>query len=109
MIRKTESFDNFSPEELGERIRKARTKQNLTLESVSEQFGMYHGQLSRIERGQFARVTPRVQKICTFLQIRPDDVDVEALCVRLRSTIRTAQAAKAMNAFLDAVEAAQNH
>lgn len=68
---------------------------------------MYHGQLSRIERGQFVNVTQRVQNICTFLGVAEDQVDVEVLCSRLRSTIRTRQAAKALSAFFDAVEAAQ--
>lgn len=108
MIRKAASFDNLAPSQLGERIRRARIAKGLALKQVAAEAQMYHGQLSRIERGLFVKITPRVHNICTFLGMKPDDVDVEALCTRLRSTIRTKQAEKAMSAFLDAVDAVQD-
>lgn len=107
MIRSPSDLDNLSPIELGRRIRRAREDRRLTLAALAARTGVHHSQLSRFERGQFRLNGKNVRKICKELNIGPGSVDVDYLCERVRTSIRTAKAARAMNAFLDAVDGVQ--
>ncbi|MCO4095335.1 MAG: helix-turn-helix transcriptional regulator [Acidovorax sp.] len=108
MIRSPSDLDNLTPAELGHRIRKAREARNLTLSELMRRTGVHHSQLSRIERGQFRLNGKNVRKICKALGIGPGSVDIDFLCARVRLTIRTTKAERAMNAFLDAVDGVQS-
>ncbi len=63
---------------LGRRIMKARKDRGFTLKQVGEQIGVHYTQISRIERGDTARLSKNVQKICKFLSVTVDvDLSVE--------------------------------
>jgi transcriptional regulator with XRE-family HTH domain len=54
---------------LGTRIKEARTKARLTLEEAARDIPMHHGQLSRVERGQFKTLSRNVLTLCKTLRI----------------------------------------
>ena len=54
---------------LGERLRVARQSIYGTLKSAERATGVNHGQISRIERGDFCTVSPNVQLLCNNLQV----------------------------------------
>jgi transcriptional regulator with XRE-family HTH domain len=55
---------------LAQRIREARKARNLTLLDLAKATKVNHGQISRMERGQFATKSNNVRIICTFLKIK---------------------------------------
>lgn len=54
---------------LGQQLKNARVEKALTLSQVASNTGVYHGHISRIERGQMATINNSVRKLCTFLKI----------------------------------------
>ena len=107
MIRGHSDIGN-SLQALGRRIERARRASGLTLEQAAARAGVHHSQLSRIERGQFRLIGNNVRKICRVLGVDLDGVDHDFLCERVRATIRSPQAARAMNAFLDVINSAES-
>ncbi len=54
---------------LGRRLRAAREKRLFTLVQLADAVGVDHGQISRIERGEFKTYSKNVHKLCTFLSV----------------------------------------
>ncbi|WP_157641673.1 helix-turn-helix domain-containing protein [Burkholderia ubonensis] len=54
---------------LGAELRRARVAKKDTLVSAAEKAKIDVGQLSRIERGQFKRISKNLQKYANYLQI----------------------------------------
>jgi transcriptional regulator with XRE-family HTH domain len=54
---------------LGRRIMKARKDLGLSLTYLGERVGVHYTQISRIERGDTARLGKNMQKICKYLNI----------------------------------------
>lgn len=75
---------------------------------------MHHSQLSRLERGQFKRLSGNVQLICSYLHIKPHEsmaasADVAQLHARLDALVSRAPKGAAMvAALLDALDALQS-
>jgi transcriptional regulator with XRE-family HTH domain len=51
------------PQDIGRQLRAARKALGLTLIEVQTDTGVNVGQLSRFERGEFARLSPNLQKV----------------------------------------------
>jgi transcriptional regulator with XRE-family HTH domain len=94
--------------EIGLRMRQARMAQGLTLEQLAVSCGGDHSRISKIERGQFARLSPYVQSLCTAMNIDPESPDggtPQALHARLDRLIREKPgAAAALQAVFDALD-----
>lgn len=43
------------------------------MQDLAAQCGMHHSQISRLERGQFTRLSGNVQIICSYLHIKPHE------------------------------------
>ncbi|EKJ8514541.1 helix-turn-helix domain-containing protein [Pseudomonas aeruginosa] len=54
---------------LGIQLRKARKARGMTLTSLSEEVGVHHSQISRMERGEVVTANKSLQKICKFLGV----------------------------------------
>ena len=93
------------PPELGARIKHARLQRGLSLVEVEVRTGVDHSQQSRIERGDFKRFGPNVQKLCKFFGQSPIAGEVDTLRVRLERAVLNAQTRRALEAVLDAVDA----
>ncbi|AZR35201.1 helix-turn-helix domain-containing protein [Xanthomonas vasicola] len=52
---------------LGSRMRRSRRSRGLTIVQLSKLTGVDPGQISKLERGQMATMSPNVQKICISL------------------------------------------
>lgn len=55
---------------LGAQMRIARLRGKMTLIRLSKQTGVDAGQISKMERGQMATLSPNVLKICNFLALQ---------------------------------------
>lgn len=51
---------------IGRELREARKSRGLTLKRVEAETGVNVGQLSRFERGEFARLSPNLQKVMGY-------------------------------------------
>lgn len=54
---------------LGARIKEARSKARVTLKTAAKDVPMHHGQLSRVEQGQFKTLSVNVLMLCKSLRI----------------------------------------
>lgn len=108
MCKMTNRMDQAEAVALGARLRRARVAQGLTLSQVAKGCDCDHTRVSKIERGQFAVLNGKVQKICTFVRVDPsksDGLSVPALHARLdRLLVARPDAAAAVQAFFDALE-----
>lgn len=96
------------PQDLGARIRSARLSRDLSLLEVQAKTGVNHGQQSRIERGDFKRYGSNVQKLCNFYELAPAVPELEVLRVRLEQAVQRAPTRRALQAVLDAIDAARS-
>lgn len=104
------------PEEalvLGAQMRLARKRLGLTLLDLTEQTGVSHSQISRIERGLFKGASKNVLILCKFLNIEGAPIssaeDPHHLALRLeRLASSSPRWRSVVAAFAEALEAAQN-
>jgi transcriptional regulator with XRE-family HTH domain len=104
------------PEEaaaLGAQMRLARKKLGLTLLKLTEQTGVSHSQISRIERGLFKGASKNVQILCKSLNIEGALIssveEPQQLALRLeRLASSSPRWRSVVAAFAEALEAAQN-
>lgn len=98
---------------LGTQIKMSRQSRSLSIQDVATQCGTHHSQLSRLERGQFKRLSGNVQIVCSFLQIKPHELiasstGVAQLHARLDALVnRDPRSAAILAALLDALDTLQ--
>lgn len=90
------------------RIKTARLSRGLTLTEVQAKTGVDYTQQSRIERGDFKRYGPNVQKLCRFLGVTPSATELERLRTRLEEAVSRSPSRRALEAVLDAIDAAHD-
>ena len=94
--------------EIGRRLRQARLARGISLKQVAGTCGGDHTRVSKIERGQFASLSPYVQRLCNHMHIdpeAPDEASPQALHARLDRLIRKKSgAAAALQAVFDALD-----
>ena len=98
---------------LGAQMRYARKKLGFTLQNVTEQTGISHSQISRIERGLFKGTSKNVQILCRLLNIESTIFssveEPQFLAQRLERLASTSPLWKSVvAAFAEALEAAQS-
>lgn len=100
---------------LGAQIKMSRQSRSLSMQDVATQCGMHYSQLSRLERGQFKRLSGNVQITCSFLQIHPHEsvassTGVAQLHARLDALVsRDPRSVAILTALLDAIDTLQSH
>lgn len=100
---------------LGAQIKMSRQSRSLSMQEVATQCGMHHSQLSRLECGQFKRLSGNVQVVFSFLQIKPHELvasstGVAQLHARLDALVnRDPRSAVLLAALLDALDTLQPH
>jgi transcriptional regulator with XRE-family HTH domain len=76
---------------LGARLRQARLSCHETLEVLASATGVHHGQISRIERGEFRTISPNVQNLCDKLRVPSFSpvcrLDAESLALKLTAVV----------------------
>jgi len=94
---------------LGAQVRASRLRRGLTLTSLGDAVGVHYSQISRLERGQVATLSPNVQKICKYLSIREPSAagaraqqDLAARVEALRRSIP--EAGRVLEALINALE-----
>jgi transcriptional regulator with XRE-family HTH domain len=98
---------------LGAQIKLSRQRRALSLQDAAALCGMHHSQLSRLERGQFKRLSQNVQTACELLHIRPHEsvapsAGVARLHARLDALVsRNPKSADVLVALLDALDSLQ--
>jgi transcriptional regulator with XRE-family HTH domain len=97
---------------LGATIKAARLERSLTLQSLARECGMHHSQLSRLERGQFTRLSENVQVACSKLHIPANEVASNPSVAQLHARIdalvtREPRTVEVLAALLDALDAMQ--
>lgn len=106
-------LDQTQAEFLGTQFRLARQSRALSIQEAASQCGMHHSQLSRLERGQFKRLSGNVQILCSNLHIKPhelmaDSTGVAQLHARLDALVgRDPRNAKILAALLDVLDTLQ--
>ncbi len=104
-------LDTAQAKLLGMQLKLARQRRALSLEEVAHQCGMHHSQLSRIEHGQFKRLSGNVQIACDLLHIKPHEsmsrtASAAQLHARLDELVsRDPKSAEILTALLDALDA----
>lgn len=98
---------------LGAQMRRTRKNLGLTLMNLTEQTGVSHSQISRIERGLFKGASRNVQLLCKFLSIEGASIssaeEPHHLALRLeRLASSSPRWRSVVAAFAEALEAAQN-
>ena len=97
---------------LGVRLRSARLSSSFTMEMLWAETGISHSQISRIESGEFKGPSRNVQILCEYFGIdwsdQPSPTGTPELVARLhRVAAASPHWANVVNAFVDAIEAAQ--
>jgi transcriptional regulator with XRE-family HTH domain len=98
---------------LGATIKAARLERSLSLQRLAHECGMHHSQLSRLERGQFTRLSGNVQVACSKLHIPANEVmasdpSVAQLHARIDALVtREPRTLEVLAALLDALDAMQ--
>jgi transcriptional regulator with XRE-family HTH domain len=106
----TSKLDPAQAKLLGARFRQARQSRALALQEVAAKCEIHHSQLSRLERGQFKRLSDNVQKVCKYLHIKPHEsmvvrADVAELHARLDALVSSEpRGAEVLAALLDALD-----
>lgn len=104
-------LDTAQAKLLGMQLKLARQRRSLSLKEVAHQCGIHHSQLSRIERGQFKRLSGNVQITCELLHIKPHgsisrNASAAQLHARLDELVsRDPRSAEILTALLDALDA----
>ena len=71
----------IEPEEarrIGQLLKTARLRNRQTLKEIARSIRVDSSQISRIERGDFKRISRNVQKMCSYLHIPVSDIKDQA-------------------------------
>lgn len=74
---------------LGAQVRASRLRRGLSLCALGNAVGVHHSQISRLERGQVATLSPNVQKICKYLSVEAPPVYAAKASVDLAGRVET--------------------